>query len=106
VILGEEGQPIDLRHLFGVEGLARSALVHHEHADAADEPGAGEGDDGSMSQLLDRMVARDLALDGFEERVLLQALERAQGNVAEAARLVGLSRPQFAYRLQKYSAKP
>ncbi|HEY5789248.1 MAG TPA: sigma 54-interacting transcriptional regulator [Gammaproteobacteria bacterium] len=104
VILAEEGEPVDLRHLFGTEGLTHAALAHATHADEAHERAeGGPGDELLCTGLLDRMLEQGLGLDGFEERLLRHALERAGNNLAEAARLVGLTRPQFAYRLKKYT---
>jgi len=103
VILAEDDQPIDLRHLFGVEGLARSSLASHEPPCERHEKAHGEIEGSLMAGLLDQMLENDLPLEGFEERVLLHAMKRANNNLAEAARLVGLSRPQFAYRLNKHA---
>ncbi len=41
---------------------------------------------------------RPLHLGQLEAELLDEALARSQGNVAAAARLLGLSRAQFAYR--------
>lgn len=41
-------------------------------------------------------------LEGIEERLLRQALERAGGVKAEAARLLGLKSSAFYYKLEKY----
>jgi transcriptional regulator with GAF, ATPase, and Fis domain len=38
------------------------------------------------------------SLEEVEARVLDHAMTRAKGNVSEAARLLGLTRPQMAYR--------
>ena len=59
-------------------------------------PGSMDGEDW-MSQLLESDF--DLAL--FEKTIIHEALSKANGNVSKAARLVGLSRPAFAYRMKK-----
>lgn len=41
-------------------------------------------------------------LDEFEQNLLQQAMQQTAGNVAQAARLLGLTRPQMAYRLKKH----
>ena len=38
-------------------------------------------------------------LDKWEEEVIREALQRANGNKSQAARLLGLSRNAFRYRL-------
>jgi DNA-binding NtrC family response regulator len=40
--------------------------------------------------------------DALEEGLLKEALRRAAGNLSRASRLVGMSRPKFKYRAQKY----
>ena len=41
-----------------------------------------------------------VSLDDIETLLLRQAVTRAQGNVAAAARLLGITRPQMVYRLK------
>jgi DNA-binding NtrC family response regulator len=43
-----------------------------------------------------------IELEEVEKSLLKQALERAGGNKAQAARLLGISKPTFVYRLEKY----
>lgn len=43
-----------------------------------------------------------ISLEALEKHLLRQALERAGGNQSRAARLLGLSRDTFRYRLEKY----
>jgi two-component system, NtrC family, response regulator HydG len=49
----------------------------------------GEGDDTDA-----------VSLDDIETTLLKKAIERARGNVAAAARLLGITRPQMVYRLK------
>jgi len=49
-----------------------------------------------------RLPAEGLAWDAMEESLLRQALERASGNRAAAARLLGLSYKAFLSRLEKF----
>lgn len=46
-----------------------------------------------------------LSLSEVEKKLLLEALERAQGNQSKAARLLGLSLDTFRYRSKKYHIK-
>jgi len=56
---------------------------------------------GVNSLLLDEDVECDqVSLDEIETLLLKRAIERAQGNVAAAARLLGITRPQMLYRLK------
>ncbi len=43
-----------------------------------------------------------LTLSELERRMYVDALEKSQGNIAAAARIVGLSRPALEYRLRKF----
>lgn len=54
--------------------------------------------------LLDTLGQLDqgFSIEGLESRLINEALQQTLGNLAAAARLVGLSRAQFAYRLKKH----
>ena len=45
-------------------------------------------------------------LDGVERTLIQKALERTNGNVSQAARLLGLTRRTLQYRLEKLQAEP
>ena len=49
-----------------------------------------------------QLPAEGLVLEDLEKSMLLQALQRAQGNKTRAATLLGLSRDTFRYRLEKF----
>jgi DNA-binding protein Fis len=44
----------------------------------------------------------DTRLEHIEKRVLMGALDRADGNQSEAARLLGIGRDRMRYRVAKY----
>ncbi|MCY1489942.1 Phenol regulator MopR [compost metagenome] len=48
-----------------------------------------------------RLIDSGLSLDSVEEALMQGAMKRAQNNVSEAARLLGMTRPALAYRLKK-----
>jgi DNA-binding NtrC family response regulator len=50
----------------------------------------------------DRGLDLNRVVEGMEERLLRQALERADGVKAEAARLLGLKPSALYYKLEKY----
>jgi|UPI0005694D2B hypothetical protein len=65
-------------------------------------PMAGKAvkDGAFVSSLLETMMgAQEFSLPDFEQSVYRAALERAGGNLSAAARLLGLTRPQLAYRV-------
>ncbi|UUZ74934.1 helix-turn-helix domain-containing protein [Polaromonas sp. P1(28)-13] len=54
--------------------------------------------------LSSRILASGSSLEDIEARVLDHAVARARGNLSEAARLLGLTRPQLAYRQKRRNA--
>ena len=48
-------------------------------------------------------VPSDFSLHGLEREALVQALQRAYGNVTKAARLLGISRDTMRYRIAKHA---
>lgn len=55
--------------------------------------------------LVESLLSSGFELEKFEEAMLTSALQKTQGNISKAARLVGLSRPAFDYRLKKMTVK-
>ena len=47
------------------------------------------------------MLGERLDLQALETHLIEAAVERSHGNLAAAARLLGLTRPQLSYRLNK-----
>ncbi|CAM2152501.1 Transcriptional regulatory protein XylR [Pararobbsia alpina] len=114
VILASEGGAIDLSHLFTSGEKIQKSLF-------------GLDTDGSLASSLDleRKSSREhdsevdrvtrkvnhlllgmgteadaTSLDDIETALLKSAVERAQGNLSAAARLLGITRPQLVYRLK------
>jgi transcriptional regulator with PAS, ATPase and Fis domain len=103
VILASAGSPIDLQHLSISGGALRqkSFVIDRDGKlclPQCDEP----GNTASMLSALGRTV-----LDGgvrWEEvsaAVAREAVARCAGNLAKAARMLGISRAQLSYRLRK-----
>lgn len=98
VILGRDGEPLRLHHLFtsGEKlGEQRYELAADGHVRASGEAVPGSARAGAVGALLDAGTP----LVEVEGAMLTEALARAGGNRSAAARLVGLSRAQFNYRL-------
>jgi hypothetical protein len=51
--------------------------------------------------IADRLATGSLPLTQVEDHILQAALQKANGNLAAAARMIGLTRPQLAYRLER-----
>ena len=76
-------------------------LAEEDGLNVDDLPAAVLGSDiGDATPL--KLPAEGLEWDVMEESLLRQALERASGNRAAAARLLGLSYKAFLYRLEKF----
>ncbi|WP_456299412.1 helix-turn-helix domain-containing protein [Novosphingobium nitrogenifigens] len=49
----------------------------------------------------DNLLDSDFDLETFETRLITRAVERAGGNLSRAAKDLGITRPQLAYRYKK-----
>jgi len=104
LIVTSEGSLIDVHHLFtSGEKLDKSVLsvrldghlgVLGETGNppaASARAGVGLGTEGDTRQ----------SLPQIEEALMRRALEQCKGNISAAARLLGVTRPQLAYRARK-----
>jgi len=98
--LMDYGWPGNVRELANaVERLV--LLAEEDGLNVDDLPAAVLGSDlGAADPLV--LPAEGLEWDAMEESLLRQALDRASGNRAAAARLLGLSYKAFLYRLEKF----
>lgn len=53
-----------------------------------------------------RMHGGSVSLPELEQRLLAEAVRQANGNLSSAARTLGITRAQLAYRLQRHRAEP
>lgn len=72
-------------------------LGKHGQLVRADDQRSSIGIDGVVDYLIDTGTA----IDELESALIRVAMQRAGGSVSKAARLVGMTRPAFAYRLSK-----
>jgi DNA-binding NtrC family response regulator len=114
VILAAESGAIDTPHLFtsGEKmGDKRFALDREGKlvpSDGSQLLGGATSDDGvtkvtqGIAELLSGQGngSAKVSLDELETLLLKKAVEKAHGNVAAAARLLGITRPQMVYRLK------
>lgn len=114
VILAPEDGAIDSPHLFtsGEQFNEQRFEVCPEGRLVASDPSALMADDepgrelGRVSRGVSNLLLGDdgecenVSLDEIETMLLKRALERAGGNIAAAARLLGITRPQMVYRLK------
>ncbi|MCR6628693.1 MAG: sigma 54-interacting transcriptional regulator [Magnetospirillum sp.] len=102
IMAPEDGGAIDVAHLF----------VHGEEVDS---PFLGVGGDGALvvdgrqgradgmvaDAVVDEILSREVPLEVLEDLLIDAAVRRTNGNLSEAARRLGLTRPQLAYRYRK-----
>jgi len=95
VILSSDGAPLDVFVLFSDTGLPETSAAIIEggrepHAPAAD-----------LERVVkDTVGKKQFSLDALETAIMHTAVEQAKGNLSAAAKLVGLTRRQLAYRLK------
>src|SRR6218665_501257 len=94
VILAAQGGTVELEHLFPNQPQERQDSVDPQGRLARVLPA-------EESELCERIVGSGLPLEQLEAQVLALAVERSGGNLSGAARLLGLTRPQLAYRLKR-----
>ncbi|MBU2357747.1 MAG: hypothetical protein KKB02_02260 [Alphaproteobacteria bacterium] len=80
--------------------LSETKLRDH-HNQATTMATVGPQDPRFADWLTDAMAAGRVSVSEIEERIYAAALSQARGNMAAAARLVGLTRAQLAYRIKQ-----
>ena len=101
LILATPGCPIDADALFPHHSAAAST----RHGTTVNAAGALEGQPGAgpdqAGALFDTLQRSGLSLESLEDTLMHEAVQRAGGNLAAAARTLGLTRPQLSYRLAR-----
>jgi transcriptional regulator with PAS, ATPase and Fis domain len=98
VILAAQSGMISVEHLFpSMPELAQTGIDRHGQLVTL----PSELAESLSSQILDS----GSSLEEIEALVLDQAVSRARGNLSEAARLLGLTRPQLAYRQKRRNSE-
>lgn len=62
---------------------------------------AAPGEASGLDALCQRVLEQNIDIASLERRLMQTAMQRAKGNLSQAARLLGITRPQLAYRLKK-----
>jgi len=121
VILGTENRAIDAAHLFTSGerigdrrfGVNKEGKLVAEAARAlAADTGADREADRVSRRVHDLLLcqgsddADKVSLDEIESLLLRKAVEQSHGNLAAAARLLGVTRPQMVYRLKSRGIVP
>jgi len=107
VIAADDGALIDIGHLFiSGESAEQQLLSISDTGGLASEIAAvAREEEPDVFRALARIVGQKdtdhLSLDGVERTLMTLAVQQSNGNLSAAARLLGLTRPQLAYRLRK-----
>ena len=96
VILAPSGTRIEVNQLFS------PCAEEHAREFGLDPNGAlGVNRGESSKSLCEAVLNGVLTLDQIEAMLLETAVDKAHGNLSSAARMLGLTRPQLAYRLKR-----
>ena len=101
VILAPGGTRIEVHHMFsGFDERETSEFGLDAHGDIR-----APATDRSQ-ELCDAILSGVMTLDQLEARLLETAVDKSQGNLSSAARMLGITRPQLAYRLRRLNDEP
>lgn len=109
VISADEGGAIDLPHMLRREQLHEGGWLSLGAGGSLSNAAAAEPAPAQPDSLFERLKPADAAgvsLEAIEQQLMAEAVERAGGNLAAAARLLGLTRAQLAYRLRQARPAP
>ncbi|MBS1143335.1 MAG: Helix-turn-helix, Fis-type [Proteobacteria bacterium] len=97
VILAPNAGWIELEHMF-------THVASAEDMEAVISPGGSLENKPVQSaggDLIDAILTSGIPFEDLESRLIDEAVRRAEGNLAGAARTLGITRPQLQYRLKK-----
>ena len=101
VILAPSGTRIEVNHLFS---SCTSDAAHEFGLNVNGELDMRRWDAGR--NLCDAVLNGVMTLDQVESMLLESAVDKARGNLSSAARMLGITRPQLAYRLKRLQEVP
>lgn len=104
VILVDDGKQVDIEHLFPKNSLTtqENFLIENKSQPLdRDEKIATS----SNADLVEKLILNSQSLDNIEDLAVQIALKKSEGNVSRAAKIIGLTRSQLLYRLNKSQKK-
>ena len=101
VLLVPEGSAIEAQHLFTQPRASGDMRQGQGRVDAQGRVGGAASSNEKLDALCEEALGHGFDLDTLEQRLTQLAMQRARGNLTQAARLLGITRPQLAYRLKK-----
>jgi DNA-binding NtrC family response regulator/predicted hydrocarbon binding protein len=100
VLLTASGQEIELKHLF-----AGVAELLPDESGSSTQGAINATNKGSIDSLIEQVINEGVSLESCEWMFMEAALKKTGGNVSKAAELLGVTRRQVAYRLEKEDKK-
>jgi DNA-binding NtrC family response regulator len=100
IILAPHGGRMEIEHLFTSWDGGKAGEIGLDRYGALDVHGSSAGD-----AFCEGVLSGAMTLDQVEAKLIETAVSRARGNLSSAARLLGLTRPQLAYRLKRLQAE-
>ena len=95
VLLASDNGTIEACHLWGALPTARRGGQITPRGEVTEKPVD------ALDALCDQVLREHIGIASLEMRLMQTAMQRAKGNLSHAARLLGITRPQLAYRLKK-----
>lgn len=103
VILTSEGELIGLQSLFPQPPTSKHA---GKSARLSRDGGISSTDSNIVKQFIEHALNTKMRMEDVETLLVNAAIERSQSNLSNAARLLGVSRAQIAYRVRKRPPLP
>ncbi len=105
-ILASNDGAIDVSHLFTfgeeitipVLGIKADGSLNNMSGPHADNQ---KNTPEAMTMIIESLIDQNVGLENIEKNLIETAVQKADGNLSAAARILGISRPQLAYRLKK-----
>lgn len=82
--------------------LCKGDMITEEHLPSSLVKEAVSSNDNNKKMMDINLPPEGISLDELEKHLVLQALKKSKNNKTKAAKLLGLSRGTFRYRLEKY----
>jgi len=106
VIWAEENDAIDIHHMFHKEPLPEKILLSiNKQGQLNQQSYASPPELGLLLEKVEALQSGKFSLDSLEQRLLREAIRKDNGNIAAAARRLGISRAQLVYRLKKHNLR-
>ncbi|MEJ2466934.1 MAG: sigma 54-interacting transcriptional regulator [Candidatus Thiodiazotropha sp.] len=102
VIIAANDTQIDIPHLFPSVNIEQSSATPPPASQVAESIAIQQSPAPGLDRMLDLLLDQNIPLATLEKNLLDRAVNRARGNLSFAGRMLGLTRPQIAYRLKKY----